>query len=158
MAALKRSPKLLIYDPRGYLYCVYRAPGDWSNPNTISLIGTDGDTVDGVQRQVREKLDLATAADDWSVAGTVDNPANNEINAIWTFGRPLDHLYVPARRLWRASMPQTLRPAVVRYHALACAVVCHAGDTADLRRACGPAFIAWQLKRQHSCAWKTWCL
>jgi hypothetical protein len=92
MAALKRSSKLLIYDPRRYLYCVYRAPGDWSNPNTISLIGTDGDTVDGVRRQVREKLDLATAADDWSVAGTVDNPANNEINTIWTFGRPLDHL------------------------------------------------------------------
>ena len=52
---LKRSSKLLIYDSRHYLYCVYRAPGDWSNPNTFSLIGTDGDTLDGVLRQVREK-------------------------------------------------------------------------------------------------------
>jgi len=92
MMALKRSSKLLIYDSRRYLYCVYRAPGDWSNPNTISLIGTDGDTLEGVRRQVQEKLDLATAAGDWSVAGTVENPANNELNIIWTFGRPLDHL------------------------------------------------------------------
>jgi hypothetical protein len=92
MTALKRSSKLLIYDSRRYLYCVYRAPGDWSNPNTISLIGTDGDTLEGVRRQVREKLDLATAADDWSVAGTAENPADNEVNTIWTLARPLDHL------------------------------------------------------------------
>jgi hypothetical protein len=92
MTALKRSSKLLIYDSRRYLYCVYRALGDWSNPNTISLIGTDGDTIDGVRQQVREKLDLATAAGDWSVAGIVENPANNEVNTIWTFGRPLDNL------------------------------------------------------------------
>ena len=61
---LKRSSKLLIYDLRHYLYCVYRAPGDWSNPNTFSLIGTPGDTLDGVLRQVREKFQLATQAGD----------------------------------------------------------------------------------------------
>jgi hypothetical protein len=55
---LKPSSKLLIYDSRHYLYCIYRAPGDWSNPNTFSLIGTDGDTLDGVLRQVREKFHL----------------------------------------------------------------------------------------------------
>ena len=94
---LKRSSKLLIYDSRHYLYCVYRAPGDWSNPNTFSLIGTDGDTLDGVLRQVREKFHLATEAGDWSVTGKVENPANNEINTIWTFGRPIDSLvFVPA--------------------------------------------------------------
>jgi len=37
MTALKRSSKLLIYDSRRYLYCVYRAPGDWSNPHTVSF-------------------------------------------------------------------------------------------------------------------------
>jgi hypothetical protein len=92
MTALKRSSKLLIYDSRRHLYCVYRARGGWSNPNTISLIGADGDTLEGVRRQVREKLDLPTAADDWSVTGTVENPADNEVNTIWTFARPLDRL------------------------------------------------------------------
>ena len=94
---LKRSSKLLIYDSRHYLYCVYRAPDDWSNPNTFSLIGTDGDTLDGVLRQVREKFQLATQAGDWSVIGKVENPTDSEINTIWTFGRPIDNLvFVPA--------------------------------------------------------------
>jgi hypothetical protein len=93
----KRSSKLLIYDSRRYLYCVYRGQGDWTNPNTVSLIGTDGDTLDGVLRQVHEKFRLATEAGDWSVAGRVENPANNEINTIWTFGRPIDSLvFLPA--------------------------------------------------------------
>ena len=56
MTAPKRSSKLLIYDSRRYLYCVYRAPGDWSNPNTISLIGTDGDTVDGEFKETTDVL------------------------------------------------------------------------------------------------------
>ena len=94
---LKRSSKLLIYDSRQYLYCVYRGPGHWSNPNTISLIGTDGDTLDGVLRQVREKLRRVTEAGDWSVAGKVENPANNEMNTVWTYARPVDSLvFVPA--------------------------------------------------------------
>ena len=80
VAELKRSSKLLIYDSRHYLYCVYRGHGDWTNPNTFSLIGTDGDTLDGVLRQVRERFRLATEAGDWSVIGKVENPANNEIN------------------------------------------------------------------------------
>jgi hypothetical protein len=93
----KRSSKLLVYDSRRYLYCVYRGQGDWTNPNTVSLIGTDGDTLDGVLRQVHEKFRLATEAGDWSVAGRVENPANNEINTIWTFGRPIDSLvFLPA--------------------------------------------------------------
>jgi hypothetical protein len=97
MTALKRSSKLLIYDARRYLYCVYRAPGDWSNPHTISLIGTDGDTLEGVRRQVDEKFGLATAPDNWSVAGMIENPANSEVNTIWTFARPLEALtYRPA--------------------------------------------------------------
>ena len=97
MTELKRSSKLLIYDSRHYLYCVYRGPGEWSNPNTFSLIGTDGDTLDGVLRQVREKFHLGTEASDWSVTGKVENPADNEINTIWTFGRPIDSLvFVPA--------------------------------------------------------------
>jgi hypothetical protein len=76
---------------------VYRGQGDWTNPNTVSLIGTDGDTLDGVLRQVHEKFRLATEAGDWSVAGRVENPANNEINTIWTFGRPIDSLvFLPA--------------------------------------------------------------
>ena len=97
MTELKRSSKLLIYDLRHYLYCVYRGPGDWSNPNTISLIGTDGDRLDGVLRQAHEKFRLATQAGDWSVIGKVENPANNKINTIWTFGRPIDSLlFLPA--------------------------------------------------------------
>jgi hypothetical protein len=94
---LKRSSKLLIYDSRRCLYCVYRGQGDWSSPNTISLIGTDGDTLDGVLRQVDEKFRLATKAGDWSVTGKVENPANNEINTVWTCSRPIDALvFVPA--------------------------------------------------------------
>jgi hypothetical protein len=92
MTVLKRSSKLLIYDSRRHLYCVYRAPGDWSNPHTVSLIGTDGDTRDDVCRQVGEKFDLATVPGDWLVAGVVENPADNEINMVWTFARPLDNL------------------------------------------------------------------
>jgi len=95
VAELKRSSKLLIYDSRHYLYCVYRGHGDWTNPNTFSLIGTDGDTLDGVLRQVRERFRLATEAGDWSVIGKVEDPANNEINTIWTFGRPVDSLVFP---------------------------------------------------------------
>jgi hypothetical protein len=94
---LKRSSKLLIYDSRHYLYCVYRAPGDWTNPNTISLIGADGDVLDGVLQQVHEKFRLASEAGDWSVAGKVENPVNNEINTVWTYARPVDSLvFVPA--------------------------------------------------------------
>jgi hypothetical protein len=97
MTEPKRSSKLLIYDSRRYLYCVYRAQGDWSNPNTVSLIGTDGDSLEGVLQQVREKFRLATAAGDWSAAGIVENPANNEINAVWTFRWPVDSLiFLPA--------------------------------------------------------------
>ena len=97
MTALKRSSKLLIYDSRRHLYCVYRAPGDWSSPNTISLVGTDGDALAGVLQQVREKVGLTTEAADWAAAGTVENPANNEINAIWTLCRPVDSVvFLPA--------------------------------------------------------------
>ena len=97
MTELKRSSKLLIYDSRHCLYCVYRAPGDWSNPNTISLIGADGDTLDGVLRQAHEKFRLVSEAGDRSVAGKVENLANNEINTVWTYARPVDSLlFVPA--------------------------------------------------------------
>jgi hypothetical protein len=97
MTELKRSSKLLIYDSRRYLYCVYRGQGDWSNPNTVSLMGTDGDTRDGLLRQVREKFRLATEAGDWSVTGQVENAASKEINTIWTFARPIDSLvFLPA--------------------------------------------------------------
>ena len=97
MSQSKRSSKLLIYDSRRYLYCVYRAPGDWTNPNTFSLIGTDGDTLDDVLQKVSEKLHLATEASDWSVAGKAENPDNNEINTVWTYARPVDSLLlVPA--------------------------------------------------------------
>jgi len=92
VAEFKRSSKLLIYDSRHYLYCVYRGPGDWTNPNTISLIGADGDTLDGVLRRVREKFNLVTETGDWSVTGKAENPADNEINTIWTFGIPIDSL------------------------------------------------------------------
>jgi hypothetical protein len=97
MTEPKRSSKLLIYDSRRHLYCVYRAPGDWSSPNTISLVGTDGDALAGVLQQVREKVGLTTEAADWAAAGTVENPANNEINAIWTLRRPVDSIvFLPA--------------------------------------------------------------
>jgi hypothetical protein len=92
MTALKRSSKLLIYDSRRYLYCVYRAPGDWSNPHTVSLIGTDGDTLEGVRRQVDEKFGLATEGADLLRTGIVDNQADGEVNTIWTLARPLDSL------------------------------------------------------------------
>ena len=48
-------------------------------------------------QQVREKFRLATDAGDWSVTGQVENPANNEINTIWTYGRLVDSLvFLPA--------------------------------------------------------------
>ncbi|MGA8653003.1 MAG: hypothetical protein WB677_20745 [Xanthobacteraceae bacterium] len=92
MTNAKRSSKLLIFDSRQYLYCVYRAPGPWTNANSLSFVGVDGDTIDGVLRQVREKFRLGTEANDWSVLGTVPNPADNEINTIWKFARPIDSL------------------------------------------------------------------
>jgi hypothetical protein len=50
-----------------------------------------------VLRQVREKLRRVTEAGDWSVAGKVENPANNEMNTVWTYARPVDSLvFVPA--------------------------------------------------------------
>ena len=128
MTELKRSSKLLIYDSRHCLYCVYRAPGDWSNPNTISLIGADGDTLDGVLRQVRERFRLATEAGDWSVIGKVENPANNEINTIWTFGRPVDSLVFPP------AAYGGLHAVAVRANALAGGSLGHEGDAAFVRR------------------------
>ena len=94
---LKQSSKLLIYDSRRCLYCVYRGSGNWTNPNTVSLIGTDGGTIDGVLQQVRKKFRLATEASDWSVLGTVENPVNKEINTIWRFRPAVDSLvFLPA--------------------------------------------------------------
>ena len=130
MTELKPSSKLLIYDSRHYLHCFYRAPGDWSNPNTFSLIGTHGDTLDGVLRQVREKFQLATQAGDWSVIGKVENPANNEINNDLDI-RPADRQpRLRACRLWRASVPQAVRTMAVRQNALAGRSLGHAGNAA----------------------------
>jgi hypothetical protein len=92
MTEMKRSSKVFIYDSRQYLYCVYRAPGEWSNPDSISFIGTDGDEVEVVARQVFEKCRLRTEANEWSVVGTVPNPANNETNTIWKLARVTDSL------------------------------------------------------------------
>jgi hypothetical protein len=90
----KRSSKALIYDSRQFLYCVYRAPGDWNNPNSVSFIGTDGDEVGCVVRQIHEKFRLRTEAHEWSIVGTVPNSANGEINTIWRLARATDHLHV----------------------------------------------------------------
>ena len=43
-------------------------------------------------QQAREKVGLATEAADWAAAGTVENPANDEINAIWILRRPVDSI------------------------------------------------------------------
>ena len=46
---------------------------------------------------MHEKFRLASEAGDWSVAGTVENAANNEINTVWTYARPVDSLlFLPA--------------------------------------------------------------
>ena len=92
MTQTKRSSKALIYDSRQFLYCVYRAPGDWNNPNSISFIGADGDEIEGVVRQIDEKFRLRTKAREWSLVGTVPNPGNGEINTIWRLDRATDHL------------------------------------------------------------------
>lgn len=97
MTETKHSSKVLIYDSRQFLYCVYRAPGGWNNPNSISFIGAEGDEVAGVVRQIDEKFRLRTAADDWTMVGTVLNPANGEINTIWRLAPPIDSLvFLPA--------------------------------------------------------------
>lgn len=92
MTETKRSSKALIYDSRQFLYCVYRAPGDWNNPDSISFIGADGDGIDGLVQQIDEKLYLQTETHEWSIVRTVPNPANGEINTIWRLGRATDHL------------------------------------------------------------------
>ncbi len=93
MTETKRSSKAFIYNSRQLLYCVYRAPGGWSNPDTISFIGADGDEVAGVVRQIDEKFYLRTQPREWSSLGTVPNPANGEINTIWRLDRATDHLH-----------------------------------------------------------------
>ena len=98
MTEARRSSKIFIYDSRQFLYCVYRARGgDWTNPDTVSFIGADGDQVEAVVRQVFEKFRLTTAANEWSIIGTVENPANSEINTIWRLVRTTDALlFLPA--------------------------------------------------------------
>ena len=92
MAETKRSSKILIYDSRQFLYCVYRARGDWTNANTVSCIGADGDTVAAVIGEVLDKFRLTTAPNEWSIAATVANPANCEINTIWKYVKETDSL------------------------------------------------------------------
>jgi hypothetical protein len=92
MAETKRSSKILIYDSRQFLYCIYRAPGDWTNADTVSFIGADGDTVEAVRHEVREKLRLTTEPSEWSIVARVPNPANSEINTIWKYVRVTDSL------------------------------------------------------------------
>lgn len=89
----KRSSKLLVFDSRGRLYCVYRDFGAKTNPNSISLIGTDGDTVQGLIAQVSEKFNLDTAPSDWSLLEAILNPKNDEVNLVWKYGGTLDRLY-----------------------------------------------------------------
>lgn len=97
MTGIKRSSKLFIFDSRQCLYFVYRGPGAWNSANTISFIGADGSEAADVVRQVDEKFRLTTDAGDWSIMGTVHNPANREINTIWRFARPVDSLlFLPA--------------------------------------------------------------
>jgi hypothetical protein len=94
---LKRSSKLLIYDSRHYLYCVYRAPGDWSNPNTFSLIGTEATRSTACCGRSARNSSWRRKPATGQVIGKVENPADSEINTIWTFGRPIDSLvFVPA--------------------------------------------------------------
>ena len=92
MAETKRSSKILIFDLRQFLYCVYRAPGDWTNADTVSFIGVDGDTVEAVRREVGDKFRLTTEPNEWSILATVANPANSEINTVWKYVRATDSL------------------------------------------------------------------
>jgi hypothetical protein len=104
MADPKRASKLLIYDSRHYLYCVYRARGEWSNPNSISLIGANGDGLTGVLQQVRKKFRLSTET----------SPVGRRFGGKFGERRDQHHLDIrpagrqpglPARRLWRAPLP-----------------------------------------------------
>jgi hypothetical protein len=91
------------------------------------------DTRDGACRQVGEKFDLATVPGDWSVAGIVENPADNEINTVWTFARPLDNLtFRPAAY----GGLFCLKPSTLRLFdgMLSRAPFHHAGDAECIRR------------------------
>ena len=68
---------------------IYRGQGPWTNPDSWSLPGVDGADADGVVDSVREKFGLETQIDDWKKLAEVHNPANNEINHVWQYDRPL---------------------------------------------------------------------
>lgn len=82
----KRTSKLLIFDPKHRLYCTYRAPGPWTNANTLSFVGADGDQVEGVVSEAAAKLSLVSQTSDWTMLKEVDNPTNNEVNLVWQLG------------------------------------------------------------------------
>jgi hypothetical protein len=89
----KDSTKLFIWtseDPRNRKgFFVYRAPGPWTNPNSVSLLGTDGRDGDTLVSQIEQKLGLVTAANDWRALASVPNTANNEVNHVFELIRPL---------------------------------------------------------------------
>lgn len=122
--AVKQSSKLLIVSSKGP-FTVFRAPGPWTNPDSHSLPGTDGETLEGVIKQAEEKFGLTSTAEDWEYLGAVPNPANNEVNHLWRFKHIVDVLELRVKsiggllafdgsRYWdiRAKDPSRISPAL----------------------------------------------
>lgn len=84
---LKVSDDLNSYADRHVV--IYRGQGPWTNPDTWSLPGVDGVGEDALINGTREKFGLETNISDWQKLAEVPNPANNEINHLWLYERPL---------------------------------------------------------------------
>lgn len=91
---MKQSSKLLVWTSEDIAtrkgFFVYRAPGPWTNPNSISMLGTDGRDGVTLVAQVEQKLGLATSPDHWREIASVENLANNEVNHVYELVYPLE--------------------------------------------------------------------
>lgn len=95
---MKQSSKLIIISSKGP-FGVYRAPGPWTNPDSYSLPGTDGNTVEGVVEQAESKFGITSTAEDWEYLGSAENPANDEINHIWRYAHQLDEIQLRVKAI-----------------------------------------------------------
>ena len=93
MSQLKQSSKLFIFHPEKGLYVMYRAPGPWTNPNSISFLGSDGGEITNESiKQIQKKTGLSVEIDAFTKLAEIPNPANNEINNVFKLQAEVDSM------------------------------------------------------------------